>query len=175
MYSEDDIQYALEETKVIYEPDRRIDTFGDTRFSFLLLSELMDETGTTRIRSGWVEAEKPKIISPNVYKEIAVEGFGSEAARFFEWLSHQGKALQTLLQYGFQFRRSSVTEEVIHEPLEQVKGRIVEEVLQKGDPLMAVIAGVDDAWEICLLKFTVEMVQKSHAINIFDFRRKGLL
>ena len=63
MYSEDDIQYALEETKVIYEPDRRIDTFGDTRFSFLLLSELMDETGTTRIRSGWVEAEKPKIIS----------------------------------------------------------------------------------------------------------------
>ncbi len=25
------------------------------------------------------------------------------------------------------------------------------------------------------LKFTVEMIQKSHEINIFDFKRKGLL
>ena len=28
MYSQDDIQYALESTKVLLEPDRRIDTFG---------------------------------------------------------------------------------------------------------------------------------------------------
>lgn len=35
MYSEDDIQYALESTNILYVPDRRIDTFGDTRFSFL--------------------------------------------------------------------------------------------------------------------------------------------
>src|SRR6187402_3313764 len=42
MHSPDNIQYALETTRVLLEPDRRIDTFGDTRFEFQLLSELMD-------------------------------------------------------------------------------------------------------------------------------------
>jgi hypothetical protein len=37
--------------------------------------------------------------------------------------------------------------------------------------MRAVIQGVDDAWEVCLLKFTVEMIAKSRGINEFDFKR----
>ena len=48
MHSPDNIQYALETTRVLLEPDRRIDTFGDTRFEFLLLSELMFEAPERR-------------------------------------------------------------------------------------------------------------------------------
>lgn len=81
-FSRDDIRYAAEMTRVVYEPDRRIDTFGDTRFNFLLLSELMDEVNVVRVRSGWVEAEKPKIIRPSIYNEISTEGFSGEAKRF---------------------------------------------------------------------------------------------
>lgn len=175
MFSEDDIQYALEATEVIYEPDRRIDTFGDTRFSFILLSEPMDSIGMSRVRTGWVEADKPKIIKPDLYNAIDVEGFGEDAARFFKWLSKQAKAYQSLLQYGFQFKRSEVQEELVHEPIEELAEKLKRETLDSGDSLKAVIRGVDDAWEVCLLKFTVEMVQKSHEINLFDFRRKGLL
>lgn len=175
MYSEDDIQYALESTEVIYEPDRRIDTFGSTRFSFLLLSEPMDRVGVTRVRSGWVEAEKPKIIKPEIYNEIDVEGFGENAARFFEWLSRHQNAYKALLQYGFQFKRSEVDEEVVHESIDDVSHRLKSAALDSGDALRTVIRGIDDTWEVCLLKFTVEMVQKSHEINLFDFRRKGLL
>ena len=69
-YSRDDIRYTAEMTRVVYEPDRRIDTFGDTRFNFLLISEVMDEIDVVRVRSGWVEAEKPKIIRPSVYNEV---------------------------------------------------------------------------------------------------------
>jgi hypothetical protein len=39
----------------------------------------------------------------------------------------------------------------------------------------AVIHGVDEGWEICLLKFTVEMIQQSAGSNFRDFKRKGLL
>jgi hypothetical protein len=28
---------------------------------------------------------------------------------------------------------------------------------------------------VCLLKFTVEMIEKSQGINLFDFKRRGLL
>ena len=41
--------------------------------------------------------------------------------------------------------------------------------------MRAVIQGVDDAWEVCLLKFTVEMIAKSRGINEFDFKRRGLI
>ena len=165
-FSRDDIRYAAEMTRVVYEPDRRIDTFGDTRFNFLLLSELMDEVNVVRVRSGWVEAEKPKIIRPSIYNEISTEGFSGEAKRFFDWLSKNGPGFLTLLEYGFRFKRSEVSEEILHEPLDSVRGRLL---------FMALIEGVDDAWEVSLLKFTVEMIQKSHEINIFDFKRKGLL
>ena len=50
MHTPDDIQYALETTRVLREPDRRIETFGDTRFQFQIISELMDQVGQVRIR-----------------------------------------------------------------------------------------------------------------------------
>ena len=127
-FSRDDIRYAAEMTRVVYEPDRRIDTFGDTRFNFLLLSELMDEVNVVRVRSGWVEAEKPKIIRPSIYNEISTEGFSGEAKRFFDWLSKNGPGFLTLLEYGFRFKRSEVSEEILHEPLDSVRGRLLDQV-----------------------------------------------
>ena len=79
MHSPDDIQYAMESTRVLMEPDRRIDTFGETRFEFQLLSELMDSTGKIRIRTGEVEALKPQIVRPNGYSDIELEGFDDKA------------------------------------------------------------------------------------------------
>ncbi len=169
------MEYAMENTRVLYEPARRIETFGDTRFNFILLAEPMDVVGECRIRTGWVEAQRPKIIRPSDYREIDIEGFGPQGKTFFEWLRRQGASLLPLMQYGFRFGRSAVHEEIIHENIAEVAPRLAEEALQADDPLRAVILGVDDAWEACLLKFTLEMVQKSHEINIFDFRRRGLL
>ena len=148
-FSRDDIRYAAEMTRVVYEPDRRIDTFGDTRFNFLLLSELMDEVNVVRVRSGWVEAEKPKIIRPSIYNEISTEGFSGEAKRFFDWLSKNGPGFLTLLEYGFRFKRSEVSEEILHEPLDSVRGRLLDQVRNGEDTFMALIEGVDDAWAVC--------------------------
>lgn len=159
---------------MLYEPDRRIDTFGSTRFEFVLVSELMDSVGTVRVRAGEMEAAQPQIISPAGYQEITAEGFGDQAKKFFDWLEQKGQ-MPKMLQYGFQFKRGNVTEEVLHEPLESVRGRLVEEARREGRPMQAVIEGVDDAWEICLLRFAMEMISKSQGINLFDFKRKGLL
>jgi hypothetical protein len=170
----DDVQYALETTQVLYEPDRRIDTFGATRFEFLLLSELMDTVGQVRVRSGEVEATQPQIIRPEAYTEVDFEGFGEGAQRLMKWMEERG--LNTpFLQYGFQFKRGAVTEELVHDSMEEVRGRVVEEARQRGNPMQAVIEGVDDAWEISVLRFTFEMVQKSRGINLFDFQRRGML
>ncbi len=178
MHSPDDIQYALETTRVLREPDRRIDTFGETRFEFQLLSELMDRSGEVRIRSGEVEAMRPRILRPEAYREIELEGFQDDARKrldaLVDKLRAEGKDL-AFLQYGFQFRRSSVTEEIVHDSMDSVRDRLLSEQDRTGNPARAIIEGVDDAWEICLFKFSFEMILRSQEINAFDFKRRGLL
>ena len=169
------IEFAMRSTRVLYVPDRRIDSFGDTRFNFRLISEPLDEVGVCRIRSGWVEAARPRILRPADLRSIETEGFSTEAARYFEWMEAQGARLRALFEYGFRFGRSDVNEELVHDSLAEVADRVVKESLNSGDPFRAVIAGVDDAWEVSLLHFMLEMIQKSHEINIFDFRRRGLI
>lgn len=174
MYSQDDIQYALEATEILVEPDRRIDTFGSTTFEYFLITELMDSVGQTRVREGVVHADRPTIIKPEAYAEIAFEGFGEQAEAFGDWLRDNATDM-SILKYGFSFRRDKVREDVVHETFESVRDRVLEKARVADNPLTAVIHGVDDAWEICLLKFTVEMIGKSQGINVFDFKRRGLL
>lgn len=174
MHSESDIQYALEMTTVLHEPDRRIDTFGNTQFEFQLVSELMDKVNHVRIRNGRIEAEKPVILRPDGMSGFDFEGFGPEAAKFGSWLKEHAHRL-AFFQYGFHFRKNDMNEEIVHEPFDEVCGKLVAETRSSGNPMRAVIQGVDDAWEICLLKFTVDMILKSRGINEFDFKRRGLL
>ncbi|MBK1883921.1 hypothetical protein JIN85_15995 [Luteolibacter pohnpeiensis] len=178
MHSPDDIQYALEMTKVLREPDRRIQTFGETRFEFQLISELMDRTGEVRIRTGEVEAMKPRILRPEPYREIELDGFDESARdrleKLVDKLRAEGKNL-AFLQYGFQFRRGQVSEEIVHDSIDAVRERVLEDIRRTGNPSLAVIEGVDDAWEVSILKFSFEMILRSHDINAFDFKRRGLL
>jgi hypothetical protein len=174
MYSDDDIHYALETTEVLHEPDRRIDTFGATSFEFRLISELMDDVGQVRVRSGRITADRPRILRPEPSEDLDFEGFGEPARAFAEWLKGRMEN-SALLRYGFSFRKSDVTESLVHDSLPVVCERVLEETRSTGNPLMAVIQGVDDTWEISLLKFTIEMIQKSQRINLFDFKRRGLL
>ena len=178
MPSQDDIQYALETTRVLREPDRRIDTFGDTRFEFQLISELMDRVGEVRIRSGEVEAQRPRILRPEAFRDIELEGFDANARerldRMIEQMRHQCRNL-AFLQYGFRFRRGNVHEEIVHDSIDAVRDRVMEEIRRSGNPSLAVIEGVDDTWEVSILKFAFEMILKSHEINAFDFKRRGMI
>ncbi|MEM6916059.1 MAG: hypothetical protein AAF491_05780 [Verrucomicrobiota bacterium] len=169
----DDVAYAMESTVVAHEPDRRIDTFGTTNFEFHLLTEPMDEVGRVRIREGKMEAERPQILRPDGYEELLFEGFGEQADVFTEWFKHFGNV--NLVKYGFNFANREMRESTASEPLEAVRDRIVDDIRVSGNPSRAVILGVDDTWEISLIKFTMEMIASSLEMNAFDFKRRGLL
>jgi hypothetical protein len=68
-----------------------------------------------------------------------------------------------------------VHEEILHDSLENVRERVLEDIRRTGNPSRAIIEGVDDAWEISVLKFSFEMILRSHEINAFDFKRRGLI
>ncbi|YCM45308.1 hypothetical protein V2O64_04645 [Verrucomicrobiaceae bacterium 227] len=174
MLNSDDFQYAMETTRVLHEPDRRIETFGSTRFEFEILSEQMDSVGKVRIRRGEVEAQKPQLIKPAGMSDVELDGFDPKVLRVIEHMKELGKDL-SFLQYGFQFRRSDIAEEIVHDRLETVRDSVLAEVRRTGNPSLAIIESVDDAWEVGVMKFTLDMILKSAEINRFDFKRRGLL
>ena len=159
---------------MLYEPARRIDTFGATRFKFTMLSEPMDSVGQVRIRQGEMEAQKPQIIKPEGMAGVELEGFQEKAGEYLDWLK-ENKKEPVFFQYGFNFKKKHISEEIVHESLDNVRDRVLSEAKSTGDPMLAVMEGVDDAWEVSLLKFSIDMISKSAEINVFDFKRKGLL
>ena len=174
MWSEDNFQYAIENTEVILAPQGRIATFGQTSFRFYLISELLDQVNDVRVRDGRIHAERPQILTPDHYARLLLEGFGDQARQFAEQLRERA-ANVAVLRYGFRFRKTDVTERTVRSPLTAVIDETKARVERLDEPLSAVIQGVDDAWEVCLLKFTIDLIERSSGGNLGDFRRRGLL
>jgi len=174
MWSEDDFQYAVENTEVILAPQGQIATFGHTSFRFYLISELMDQVDEVRVRDGRIHAERPQILTPDHYARLLLEGFGEKAQRFAQQLREQTQKF-AVLRYGFQFRKTDVVEKIVRASMAAVIEQTKARVERDDEPLSAVIQGVDDAWEVCLLKFTIDLIERSSGGNLGDFRRRGLM
>ena len=170
----DDFEYAIENTQVILAPEQQIATFGSTSFNFYLISELMDHVDQVRIRNGKIHAERPQILAPEHYSNLLLEGFGEKAQRYVDQLRERLRNI-AVLRYGFQFRKTDVTEETLRDSIDAVINRTKRRVENANEPLSAIIQGVDDAWEVCLLKFTIDMIERSSGGNLGDFRKRGLI
>jgi hypothetical protein len=140
MYSEDDFQYAIENTRVILSPERRIETFGTTSFHFYLVTELMDSVSEIRVRDGRIQADRPQIITPASLSKLSLEGFGEKARVFAEMLQNRNSAL---LKYGFQIRKDDLSESLVHDSVEAVLDRVTSQVPAALRSSSAVIHGVE--------------------------------
>jgi hypothetical protein len=172
--SPDTFQYALENTRVVVAPQKRLETFGTSLVNYYLVTEDMDSVNLSRVREGTIHAEKPAIISPQTMAKLMIEGFGEKAGQFADFVSDNPQHF-TFLKYGFRFRKDDIRSYDVHEPIETVLDRVREEVSERNDPLSTVLQGVDDGWEVCLLKFMVEMIQTSSGGNMDELRRRGFL
>jgi hypothetical protein len=169
-----DIYYAIENTRVILATEQHIATYVTTSLHFYLISELMDRVDQVRIRNGKIHAERPQILTPEHFSRLLLEGFGDKAQRYVDQLREYARSI-AVLRYGFQFRKTNVAEETIRDSIDAVIARTKRRVETAEEPLSAIIRGVDDAWEVCLLKFTIDMIERSAGGNLGDFRKRGLI
>ena len=172
--NKDDFDYAIENTQVILAPEQQIATFGSTSFNFYLISELMDRVDQVRVRNGKIHAERPQILTPEHYTHLLLEGFGEKAQRYVDQLRENLRNI-AVLRYGFQFRKTDLSEHTLCDSVDAVINRTKRKVEDTNEPLSAIIHGVDDAWEVCLLKFTIDLVERSSGNNLGDFRKRGLI
>ena len=168
-----DLWYAAENTKIISMPSRRLETFGATILTYHMISEFMDSVGKVRVREGRIHAGRPEIVTPYALSEKMLEGFGEEAQRYAEFLKDHAEHLK-ILKYGFQIRKEEISQHVVTEHIDTVAERVTEDVRVKADPFAAVITGVDDLWEVCLLRLIERVVQGSVDGNVGELERRGM-
>ncbi|SDU07896.1 hypothetical protein SAMN05444156_1835 [Verrucomicrobium sp. GAS474] len=172
--NEDSFQFAVENTRLVLPPQRRLETFGTTMVNYYLVTEGMDNVALSHVREGRIEAEKPQILSPHHFSKLLVEGFGEKAEAYAAFISENAHRF-AFLRHGFRFRKNEIRSYEVHEPLETVLGRVRDEVKAKDDAMSAVVAGVEDGWEVCLLKFMIDLIHTSAPWQMEEMRRRGFL
>ncbi len=126
-----------------------------------------------RIREGRIQAFRPEILTPQSLSESPLEGFRTGPADdFVRWLREHESDL-TLLKYGFKIRHETVTESIVHDSVENVLDRVRADLKAREDPLSALVLGVDEPWEVCLLKLLFEVVRLSAPGNARDLRSRS--
>ena len=168
-----DFWYAVNNTRVLLTPTSHLETFGATVLNYHLVTELMDTVDKIRVRAGRVRAARPEILTPNASLENLLDGFGEQAQAYAAWLRRHEAELM-ILRYGFGITKEHVGEEIVTGGLDQVAFQVRDQVAAAADPLAAVLVGVDQPWEVCLVKLMVDVVQSSAPANFRTLRSHGI-
>ena len=170
----DDFWYAVNNTEIIVMPTNYLATFGTTYLHYYMVSELMDTANQIRVREGTIQSRRPEIITPTFYQHELLEGFGEEAKHYIDWLQLHLQDIR-ILQYGFKLQKKELNEHLVSGKVKEILEQVKQKVKKKNDPLAAVILGVDDPWDVCLLKFMIDIIKKSVPFNFNELGRHKLL
>jgi hypothetical protein len=169
----EDIWYAARSTKIVYMPPKLLETFGESRVQYLVVSEDLDHPGRLTLRSGVVTSERPRIITPAYFRSRAVENFGEDARKYLEEVL-SGDTKAQFLEYGLRFGKDAHHEEHVSGNALEVAEQAAAEAQDNLEELKGVIVGPDDAWEVSLMHFLAQMVQRSLPFHARDIAQKGL-
>lgn len=159
MSLDDNIWYAVNQTRIITEPRQTIETFGVTRIRYYIVSEVMDRPNQVKIHEGIISSEKPSIITPQHFAQQVLEGFGEKAREYANWLSQHGDFIK-IVQYGLQIKKEEIKEETVSGSLDEVIGRVIDADSHSRE-LSTVIQGVENMWEVSLMKFMEYYISRS--------------
>jgi hypothetical protein len=170
------IREAVERTEILRAPKQTLHTFGITNIYYYLVTEpaysdLIQNITETVVREGRVIAERPRIVTP--YYLSNLEGFSSDARRYFDALIriHGASTPGLFYTYRNEPRELNIVSDNLLSVVEKLNARID----KRGDPLAAIIKGLDELWDVSLIKFIFEMTRISLEDNIRQMGARGLL
>jgi hypothetical protein len=168
------ISNAVLLTHVLRQPKQHLATFGVSNLRYYLVTEpsydLAPGVEESVIRQGQVVSQRPAIVTPTYM--LNLEGFSQSAQRYMESLMSQfGPNIPGLL---YQYHNEPGGLEIISGRAPEVAQRIASDLDKQGLDSTAVILGVDDLWDVSILKFIYEYTASSLTSNIGEMQAKGL-
>ena len=177
MDTEDEkIQNAVKQTEILRPPKQHLSTFGTTNVYYYLVtepaySEITPVTAETVVREGKVIAERPRIVTPFYLSHL--EGFSSDARKYFEALIREHGPNAPGLFYTYKNEPKELN--IVSDSLLSVVDKLNEIIDKRGDALSAIIKGVDELWDVSILKFIYEITKSSISNNLMQMGARGLL
>ncbi len=177
MNSDDErIEYAINYTEVLRSPKQTLATFGTTNIYYYLVTEpsyrdLVKGEDETVVREGRVLAERPRVVTPSYL--VNMEGFSEHAKRYLDMIIQEYGPNAPGLFYGYRNEPKEMN--IVSSDMRSVVRRLEEEIDKEGNPLTTIIKGVDELWDVSLLKFIYDMTRYSLSSNVFELGRRGLL
>jgi hypothetical protein len=176
MESEREWMRAAEQTWVVRFPKQHLTTFGSTNILYYVVTEPIyhemqpnDREGV--VRTGKVIAERPAVVTPNY--ALNMQGFSPEA---YEYLRHMAQT------YGvnspgimYRYKNEGNKIDIVSGTPSEIAHRISEDLGRRKEDMSVVMVGVDEFWDVALLKFIYEFTSSSAAHNVQDFQARGLL
>jgi hypothetical protein len=171
---------AIENTSVVRPPKQALATFGTTSVRYYLVTEpayrglgLPDANADPEsvVREGVVRAERPQVVTP--YFLSRHEGFGDHTQEYLDYLMETyGPDSPGLL---YTYKNEAMETSIVTGTPEEVATRIGERLDREERALEAVVRGVDEMWDVSLMKFIYELTNRSARSNFDDLRSRGLL
>ena len=155
-----DFAYAVRNTEILYAPRRMLDTFNQTVIHYTLLTQPMDNPHQTCIREGTLQTFPPHLILPGKLSTPELEGFGPQAEHYLEFMRRHASRVR-ILRYSYRLKRETYRETLVNESIELIREQALERHKNGTNPYAALVQGVDDPWDVCLLHLFTRLVQES--------------
>lgn len=168
MEADERIQYVIEHTEVLRAPTQSLATFGTTNVYYYLVTELAGWVNV--VREGRVIAARPKIVTPSYL--INLEGFSVQAKRFIEIMAEKDPHEPGIF---YTYKNEPGEMNIVSESVGAIVDKANRRIDSQRDPLTTIIKGVEDLWDVSLLKFTYELTRSSMQGNVAELERHGLL
>ena len=178
MNSSADWYKAIEQTYIVKYPKQHLATFGITSIEYFVVTEPLYTAIDPQkkelegvVRKGKVRAEQPTLITPTYAMNL--NGFSDEAYKYFSQVARLYGANSPGIMY--QYNNEPENLEILSGNPNEIAHRISKELRDKKNDLSVVISGVDEFWDVALLKFIYEFTASSVSFNTREMRGAGLM
>ena len=176
MEDEQKIRYAIEHTEVVRHPQQTLATFGITNIYYYLLTEpvyreILSKEEEAVVREGKVVVERPKIVTP-YYLLNLFEGF-EHGRQYAEYMLREYGSNEPGLLY--RYKNEMVEMNILSSPLDAVIHNLSQKIDREQNRMAAIIKGVDELWDISLMKFIHDLTRNSLRSNVMELGARRLL
>ena len=175
-FKDERIAEAVRETMILRPPRQLLDTFDATNIGYYMVTsptyaEMDKGPEETVVRKGRVIANRPRVVTP--YYLSRLEGFSADAKHYFDTLMRQHGPNMPGIYYTYRNEPGELN--IVADNMQMVIEKLNAEVERLKDPLMAIIKGKDDMWDVSLLKFIHQITSHSMKGNLAQMQSRGLL
>ena len=167
---------AIEQTWVARFPKQHLATFGSTNIAYYVVTEpiyleMQESKKEGVVRTGRVIAERPAIVTPTYAMNL--QGFSPEAYEYFRHVAQETGPQSPGILY--QYKNEAGNTEIVSGVPSEIANNISDDLDKRSEDLSVVMVGVDELWDVALLKFIYEFTSSSISGNLQDLSGRGLL